>query len=197
MRKYDMNWNLIKDTLSFLVAIFSIIFGLVGSCVSIQTLKISEYKYEQENRPYIYLEKISWNGEYEDLLEFSIKNPSNFPAKYSLSLTAKDPDGNIIFEEKSYDEEKISYPDQVDSYLIGYREINLRNKNTERTIVLKRKGVEDMLNLFSEGKKIRLTVTLDYSQLIEGSKHYIFSREYFIQQEDGGPEIQGGKIKAD
>lgn len=192
-----MNWNLIKDTLSFLVAIFSIIFGLVGSCVSIQTLKISEYKYEQENRPYIYLEKISWNGEYEDLLEFSIKNPSNFPAKYSLSLTAKDPDGNIIFEEKSYDEEKISYPDQVDSYLIGYREINLRNKNTERTIVLKRKGVEDMLNLFSEGKKIRLTVTLDYSQLIEGSKHYIFSREYFIQQEDGGPEIQGGKIKAD
>ncbi len=168
---------------------------------SYSTLKISEDKFASENRPYLYIDKIEWLGNENELFKVNVINPSNFPATFFVEYTIKDRNQNIILENTSYNEDynlNIFPYERERTITFGYNKIQLTDKDTGKKIFLIKRGLEEVLELYNSGQELVLNLTIIYKGLsADLNDAFSYSQIIEIQRLDNTPRIEVKKFIAD
>ncbi len=181
---------------SEIISILNTSLLVISAVLAFQTVSISERKYEQENRPYIFLDSLAWNGSYEDLFSATIKNPGTFPANVVLSVTIQDSEGNEIMTERK--EEMVIFPSEKEETIsFGYREaiVNLKSRKSDKRVkvlLLENKDAKKLSEYYQSGNKLKLIADLTYSPIFSNANNrtYSFKQEYQIRKVKDFPEVE-------
>lgn len=161
---------------------------------SYSTLKISEEKFASENRPYLYIDKVEWVGNNNELFKINVINPSNFPAAFFVEYTIYDSKKNIILESNLYNEDynlNIFPYEKEKTISFGYNKIQLTHPHTGKEIILTKKGLGEALEIYNSGSKIVLNLTLIYKGLsADLNDRFSYIQILEIQKFNNNPEIE-------
>ncbi len=191
--------KILKPSLNQVLAITNILlvfFTGIQTYENTKLVSITNRKYLQENRPYVYIASVRWNGEYSDLIDITFKNPSNFPAKINLEVLVKDENGAELMSREVKDSALFPFYSETVISLQSSKISFQSKQDPKKTVILTRKDANNVIDYFNSGKKINVSIITSYSSLSDDLNVFYYSKDISIQKDKNTYKIIDGKFNA-
>lgn len=161
-------------------------------------IRITNLKYQQENRPYVSIESLNWIDKFPTLFSVGVKAQGSFPAKTTLQVLITDTEGHEILKQD------ISEFSLFPFYKSANVEINQGFSSTpkgddSKTLVFSSKDSEKVKNLLNSGEIIGINISAKYSSFVQGgqfSNKYHYSRDFLLKKDGDSVLVEPTKIDA-